>query len=61
MAKKKNIKKKAKPQWKEALGYSPAQATASGAGVHEKRGVYRRRDERRKAKQNLKTEDRDNL
>ncbi len=50
----KNKKKKAKPQWKIPLGYSPAQETASGAGVHEKTGKRRRRDERRKGKINLR-------
>jgi hypothetical protein len=32
------------------LGFSPTQATASGAGVHEKTGKKRRRDQRRKQK-----------
>lgn len=36
---------------KPKLGFSPVQATASGAGVHEKTGKYRRRNERRTAKQ----------
>ena len=36
---------------KPKLGFSVVQATASGAGVHEKKGKYRRRNERRTAKQ----------
>ena len=52
MAKKKNKKK-----WKMALGFSPTQATASGAGVHEKTGKARRRNERRKIKQDLRKGD----
>jgi hypothetical protein len=50
-------KKKNKKRYKTPLGYSPVQATASGAGVHEKIGKHRRRDERRKAKQDLRKDD----
>ncbi len=44
-------KKKTKKIQTPELGFSPVQATASGAGVHEKTGKYLRRNERRKAKQ----------
>ena len=57
MAKNKN--KKSKPQWKIPLGYSPAQETASGAGIHEKRKKYRRRDERRKNRMKFRQGDYD--
>lgn len=44
---------KKKPH-KIKLGFSPVQATASGAGVHEKTGKAKRRDDRRKAKQKMR-------
>lgn len=44
-------KKKTKNKFKISYGFSPTQATASGAGVHEKTGKAKRRNERRKAKQ----------
>ena len=54
MAAKKN-KKKAKPQWKVALGYSPAQETASGSGYHEPPAKKKRQQERRNVKRQLRS------
>lgn len=56
MAAKKD-KRKHKPQWKVALGYSPAQETASGAGYHEPPRKKKRQAERRDVKRQLRSGD----